>query len=587
MTGYEYVVQILKQEGIEWLSCFPSNPIIDLCATHGIRPVMFRHERGAVMAADGFSRTSHRERFGVVAVQSQAGAENSVGGLAQAGADNVPLLFLVDGNSLNRRTRPNFSAERVYPDVAKSVERVLRVDDLGSVMRRAFHALRSGPPGPAVVELSADVCAQEVPADAMNYRSPRPARPVPAATDVAAAATLLRAAKRPLIWAGGGVLAAGASAELTRLAELLPAPVFCTMPGKSAIDESHPLALGAGSGATTLPARRWLTECDVLLALGTSLTRTFYAQPVPAGAKLIHNSINHEDVNKDEAAEIGLVGDAKLTLQALIAKLEDGAGARAGGGGSGRSGSGGSGGGSGDSGSGSGGGGSAGTVESTWSAGDGGAVERLAAEVAAVRSEWMAEWGPILTSDEQPLGYYRVVHALNEVLDRDASIVTHDAGRPRDCMVPFYRATTPYSYVGWGKTTHLGFGLPLVIGAKLAHPDRFCLNVMGDAAFGMSGLDLETAVRAQIPITTVLLRNRAMATYAQRTDALWQAALAAGVGTTGGDYAALAESLGATGIRVHTAPELHAALERAQQLNAEGTTVLIDVEANVEARKSP
>ena len=578
MTGYEYIVQILKQEGTEWLFCFPSNPIIDLCALHGIRPVMFRHERGAVMAADGFSRTSHRERFGVVAVQSQAGAENSVGGLAQAGADNVPLLFLVDGNPLNRLTRPNFSAERVYPDVAKSVERVLRVDDLGSVMRRAFHALRSGPPGPAVVELSADVCAQEVPADAMNYRSPRPARPVPAATDVAAAAALLRAAERPLIWAGGGVLAAGASAELTRLAELLPAPVFCTMPGKSAIDESHPLALGAGSGATTLPARRWLTECDVLLALGTSLTRTFYAQPVPAGAKLIHNSINHEDINKDEAAQIGLVGDAKLTLQALIAELADGAGSGSGGGGTG--------GGTGSVAS-AGSAGSVGSVGSVGSAGDDSAVERLAAEVAAVRTEWMAKWEPILTSDEQPLGYYRVVHALNEVLDRDASIVTHDAGRPRDCMVPFYRATTPYSYVGWGKTTHLGFGLPLVIGAKLAHPDRFCLNVMGDAAFGMSGLDLETAVRAQIPITTVLLRNRAMATYAQRTDALWQAALAAGVGTVGGDYAALAESLGATGIRVLTVPELHAALERAQRLNADGTTVLIDVESNLEARRSP
>ncbi len=549
MTGFEYIVRILQEEGIEWLACFPSNPIIDHAALRGLRPVMFRHERGAVMAADGYSRTSSRRRFGVVAVQAQAGAENSVGGLAQAAADNVPILFLVAGNPLNRVTRPNFSAARVYPDVAKSVETVLRIDELANVMRRAFHALRSGPPGPVVVEVSEDVCAQEVPPAACNYRSPRPARQAPAAADVAAAAALLRDAKRPAIWAGAGVLAAQASADLVRLAELLPAPVFCTMPGKSAMPETHPLALGAGSRATTLPARRWLTECDVLLAVGASLTRTFYAQPVPPAATLIHNSIDPADVNKDEAAAVGLVGDAGLTLQALIAELQDGA---------------------------------------AGAAANADAVERLAAEVAATRAQWMATWGPILTSDEQPLSYYRVVHALNEVLDADASIVTHDAGAPRDCLVPFYRATVPYSYVGWGKTTHLGFGLPLVIGAKLAHPDKFCLNVMGDGAFGMSGLDLETAVRAQIPITTVLLRNRAMATYAARlADPLWQAALAAGVGTFGGDYAGVAESLGGTGIRVRTAPELHAALEQAQRLNAAGTTVLIDVETNVEARRSP
>ena len=124
----------------------------------------------------------------------------------------------------------------------------------------------------------------------------------------------------------------------------------------------------------------------------------------------------------------------------------------------------------------------------------------------------------MLTDDGEPLNYYRVVHALNEVLDPDASIVTHDAGAPRDCMVPFYRATVPHSYVGWGKTTHLGFGLPLAIGAKVAQPDKFCLNVMGDGAFGMSGLDLETAVRAELPITTVLLNNGAMATYAGARD---------------------------------------------------------------------
>ena len=543
MTGYDYIAQILKSEGVEWLACFPQTPMIEAAAAAGIRPIMFRHERGAVMAADGYSRTSDRRRFGVVAVQPQAGAENALGGLAQAGADNIPVLLLPAGNARDSVTRPNFSATRTFQGVAKQVEPILRRDQIGAVMRRAFHGLRNGAPGPVVVELTQDVCAEEVPPEERTYRSPRAARQVPAAADVAAAVELLRGAEKPLIWAGAGVLAAGASAGLARLAELLAAPVFCTMPGKSALPETHPLCLGAGSGATTLAAHRWLSECDVLLAIGTSLTRSPYGQAVRPKIRVIHNSVNVDDINKDEAAAVALPGDAALTIEALIEEFR------------------------------------------SRPAGED-AVADTAGRVASIREQWLAEWTPALTGDDEPLSYYRVVHALNEVLDPDASMVTHDAGAPRDCMVPFYRATVPHSYVGWGKTTHLGFGLPLMIGAKLAHPDKFCLNVMGDGAFGMSGLDLETAVRTGVPITTVLLNNGAMATYSGSRDMIGPTARAAGVSTMGGNYAALAQSLGAHGIEVRSAAELERALAEAQRLNAAGSTVLIDVHVNVESRRS-
>ena len=181
VNGYDYIAQILKTEGVEWLACFPQHPIIEAVAAVGIRPIAFRHERGAVMAADGYSRTSDGRRFGVVAVQAQAGAENALGGLAQAGADNIPILMLPAGNSLNTLTRPNFQAARTYQGVAKTVEAILRPDQVAPVMRRAFHALRSGAPGPAVVEMTGDVCAQEVPEAVQTYRPPRPARQSPAA----------------------------------------------------------------------------------------------------------------------------------------------------------------------------------------------------------------------------------------------------------------------------------------------------------------------------------------------------------------------------------------------------------------------
>jgi thiamine pyrophosphate-dependent acetolactate synthase large subunit-like protein len=548
MNGIDYIAQILKQEGVEWMSCFPSNPLISAVARVGIRPVAFRHERGAVMAADGYSRISDRRKFGVCAVQAQAGAENAMGGIAQAYADNIPILVFLGGNNLDRLSvKPNFTAARNYQGWVKQVEAIYTPNQVGDVMRRAFHALRNGTPGPVVVELTADVCGQEVPEAARTYKSPKIHRQVPEASAIEEAAAALIGAKRPVIWAGQGVMFSGGTDALRELAELIAAPVFCTMPGKSAFDERHPLALGAGSGTTTGPANEWLTGSDTMLALGTSLTRSPYAQKIKPGKTIIHNTNNADELNKDEAADIGLVGDTNLTIQALIACIKAKTGGR-------------------------------GVGERS----------RIQAEVAAAKAAWMAKWTPALTDDSEPISYYRVIQALNDTLDPENSIVTHDAGAPRDTVVPFYTATTPHSYVGWGKTTHLGFGIPLIIGAKMAQPGKFCMNVMGDGAFGMSGTDIETAARSGAAITTVLLNNSAMATYSGPTQGTIgkEAREEYGVSTMHGDYAKIAEGMGAVGLRVTKAAELGPALRQAQKLNAEGRTVLIDVKANVEDRRS-
>ena len=541
MNGIELIARILRTEGVAEMTCFPNNPLIEEAAKQGIRPIMFRHERGAVMAADGYSRVSDGQRFGVVATQNAAGAENAMGGIAQAFGDNVPILVLPGGYPLaERQVRPNFSAAENYRGIVRSVESIDAPEQVAPAMRRAFHALRSGRGGPVVVELTSDVCAREVPEEARRYDPPAPVRQLPSRGDVEAAVRALLAAERPLIWAGAGVLAAGATEALRELAELLGIPVFTTMEGKSAFDERHPLALGAGSGATTGPAHAWIVESDVVLALGASLTRNHYTQTVPPGKTVIHNTAAVEDLNKDTPCDVALAGDARLVIEALVAE------ARARTDGAGRS-------------------------------------TDAAARLAGAKAAWLADWTPLLHSDEAPLNTYRVIHEINESIDRERSIVTHDAGAPRDSMVPFFTATAPHSYVGWGKTTHLGFGIPLMIGAKLARPDRFCLNFMGDGAFGMSGLDLETSVRAGLPITTVLLNNGGMATY---PGGFPTARTRYGVSHMTGDYAAIAEGLGATGIRVTRPDELAPAIRKAQALNDDGRTVLIDVHSNHESRKS-
>lgn len=172
MNGVAYVAQILKLEGVTQLFCYPSNPLISEVAKIGIRPIAFRHERGAVMAADGYSRCMAGQQFGVVAVQSQAGAENAMGGVAQAFADNVPILVMLGGVSLNQvHVRPNFAAVERYKGWAKQIEMIYDVSHVADVMRRAFSALRNGTPGPVIVELTQDVMAQLVPEAAQTYVS--------------------------------------------------------------------------------------------------------------------------------------------------------------------------------------------------------------------------------------------------------------------------------------------------------------------------------------------------------------------------------------------------------------------------------
>jgi len=439
--------------------------------------------------------------------------------------------------------KPNFSPARTYESVSVSSEVLFQPEQVSAVMRRAFHALRNGRAGPVIVEIPGDVGEMEVDDSIVaSYSPPKRHRFAPASEDIEKAVAILLSAKKPVIWSGMGVLMSGASAELTELAELTEIPVYCTMPGKSGFDQRHPLSLGSGSGATSQEARTWLQESDVLFAVGSSMSKTSYGQPIPDGKVIIHNTETVEDLNKDFSVDCGLVGDAKLTLQMLIDELKAQLGAN------GRKGE-----------------------------------TAVADEIKEIHDKWMSKWADVLSTDEIPISGYRVIGEMVNVLDLENSIVTHDAGAPRDMIMPFYPGTVPHSYVGWGKTTHLGYGIPLMTGVKMACPDKFCINFMGDGAFGMSGLDIETSVRAGAPITTVVLNNGGMATYPGGYPTARES-----FGTTymTGDYAKIAEGMGAVGITVTKPEEVAGALRQAKELNAGGRTVLIDVHANLEDRRS-
>lgn len=543
MNGFDLIAQCLKEEGVDWMGCFPANALIEAAARVGIRPIVFRQERGGINAADGYARQMGGRRVGVFASQSGPGVENSFGAIAQAWGDAVPLLFLPGGAGTGSYDiKPNFSAIQNYSSVSKLAISIDQIGQTTREMRRAFHALKHGRPGPVVVEMHGDVLGREVPDQIAPYKSPKQVKAQPSRTDVKDAVSQLLSANTPVIWAGQGVLYAGASEELQELANLTQVPVITTMQAKSAFPDEHPLALGSANRTAPKAVYQWLGSSDTVLAIGSGLTRTGFGLEIPAGKFLIHSTNNAEDINKDYETDIGLLGDAKLTLSALIEEVKA-------------------------------------------QAGDNGRATdtELQNSIARTKRDWLNEWEPILTSNEQPINPYRVINEINAVVDHEKSVVTHDAGNPRDQIMPFYRSSKPYGYIGWGKTTHLGYGLPLAIGAKIADPSKFCMNFMGDLAFGHTGMEIETAVRANVPITTVIVNNKTMGGYDTKMPVAMKEY---GVGNQSGDYADMAKAMGAVSMRIDDPRELNHALKQAQQENDEGNVVVVEVMTRQDVRFS-
>jgi thiamine pyrophosphate-dependent acetolactate synthase large subunit-like protein len=543
MNGFDLIAQCLKAEGVTWMGCFPANPLIEAVSKIGIRPIVFRQERGAINAVDGYARTMMGKMPGIYASQSGPGVENSFGGIAQAYGEAVPMIYLPLGAGLKAYdVKPNFSAIRNYEHITKEALSIDRPDRVTMQMQRAFHAVKHGRPGPVLVEMHGDVCGREVPEHAMNYQPTKTFKYAPSAGDVKDAVKALLGAKRPVIWAGQGVLYADATEQLRELAELTQIPVITTMEGKSALPDAHPLALGSANRTAPRNVFKWLGESDVVLAVGSGLTRTNFGIDIPDGKTLIHSTVSGEDLNKEYTVDIGLIGDAKLTLEMLIEEVKA-------------------------------------------SIGEAGkdTDQELVTEIAEGKAAWLEEWTPLLTSDEAPINPYRVVNEINNVVDHENTIMTHDAGNPRDQIMPFYHASAPRGYIGWGKTTHLGYGIPLMIGAKIADPSKHCMNFMGDLAFGHTGLDIETAVRAGVPITTVVINNHTMGGYDKSMPTAMERF---GAGNQTGDYADVAKALGAKGIKVEKPEGVAPALKEAQQANKEGEVCLVEIITRQDTRFS-
>ncbi len=540
MRAAAAIAEILKREGVDVLFGYPRNQLLEAAAIADIRTIIVRQERTGLHMADAVSRLTRGRKMGAFCMQQGPGCENAYGGVAQAYGDSVPILVLPAGYPRRLAHVPfNFNSTLQMAGVSKHAEPVTLGAEVPNIMRRAFTQLRNGRPQPVVVEVPYDAFDDEVP-EPLEYTPVMTARSAPDPEAVATVAKVLAQAKRPVIYAGQGVHWANAYRELQEFAELLAIPVCTSLPGKSAFDETHPLALGSGGNAHPKTVPHFLQKADVIFGIGCSFTESPFAIAIPRGKTLIHSTIDPVDLNKTLPTQYALIGDAKLTLQALLEACRRQLSSRR----------------------------------------DASAV---AQEIKAVESEWMKEWLPRLTSDETPFTPYRVLWDLQRTVNVSETIITHDAGSPRDQLMPFWKTRKPLTYIGWGKTTQLGYGLGLAMGAKLVHPEKLCINVWGDAAIGFTGTDFETAVRERLPILSILLNNSSMAIELKVMPQATEKFRATDIS---GDYAAMARAFGGYGERVTSIAEIVPAIRRGIAQTQAGKPALLEFMTSQETRIS-
>jgi len=459
----------LKSEGVPWVSCYPTSPVNNALGEEGVPILMMGEERFAVAVADGFSRVTCGKQIGVCTVMAglnAAGIQMAYGAVAQAWEDSSPLLVIAEGVGPGATRHTHYDIGQAFKSVTKWVGGLDRAELVPDYVRRAFTHLRSGRPGPVLLLVPRDL--GEYDEAEHPYAPVKGWRSGPDPDDVKTAVKVLLAAKDPLLYIGEGVLYSGATDELVKFAELAQLPVLTTLKAKGAFPENHPLSVGVRGSM----AEHFLRKCDVLFSIGASLFPNRFSHTIPDAEKktIVQCTIDTLDINRSYETRCAVIGDARLTLQALGEEL----GKRTGG---------------------------------------GRKNPALLEEIRAARQEFMAKFRPWLESNETPINPYRVLGDLMKVLDPKQSFVTADSGNTRDQTSTVYETHIPRGFLGWGNVSTLGFSLAGAVAAKLAYPSRQCVHVTGDAGVCYMMGNFEAVARYKIGITTLHIYNGGYSGY--------------------------------------------------------------------------
>ena len=507
---------------------------LDALGKSKIRYISTRHEQVAAHAADGYARASGKP--GVLLTHLGPGLTNAATGVANAALDSIPMVVIAGdiptyyyGRHPHQEVNLHQDADQfqIFRPFCKRVYRVDNVNDLPRIVERAFHLCQTGRPGPVLVDVPMDVFSADLDIDAFSKTPPEVAKigldPATAARIVDALAT----SRRPVLYAGGGVLSARATAHLQELAEALEVPVAHTLMGKGCLPHDHPLLLGQSGFWGTPIANEKCRTADLIVAIGTRLAEanssswdprfTFSIPPT----RLIHIDADVAEIGRNYQTELGVVADARLALAALADEARSKRHADRG---------------------------------------------RLREEIARGHKEFANNWSGQRNSDQFPLRPERILDELRRAAPADAFIVT-DVGWNKNGVGQQFPITVPGTFVTPSGLATMGFGPAAALGVKIAQPNRQTISLIGDGGFSANPSVVATAMEAGLHVIWVVMDNSAFGTIAGLEEMHY--------GTTFGctfecdgkpyrvDYAAMARSFGAEGINVEAAADLGPALRKA------------------------
>ncbi len=530
LSGAEIVIEVLKEQGVDTVFGYPGGTILnvyDELYKHSdeIRHILTSHEQGAAHAADGYARSTGKT--GVCFATSGPGATNLVTGIATAYMDSVPIVAVtanVNLPLLGKDTFQEVDIVGITMPITKHGYIVKDVTILADTLRKAFRIARSGRPGPVIVDITKDVTAAKC-----DFRPAKPARGKKAdkpektftEADLIKAAELINKSKKPFLYVGGGAVISGASGEVRELVKKLDAPACDTLMGKGAVDPTDPHYTGMIGMHGTKTSNRGVAECDLLIALGARFSDRVVgnAKRFAEKAKILHIDIDDAEINKNIRTDASVVGDLKEVLKALLPMVDKKNG-----------------------------------------------------------KEWMKHIAEL--KKEFPLSYPKdrltcpyVIERL-DALTKSGAIVSTDVGQHQMWTAQYYRFREPRQFLTSGGLGTMGYGLGACIGAKVANPDRVCVNIAGDGCFRMNMNELATAARNHIPIIEIVIDNHVLGMVRQWQTLFYGKRYSETILEDETDYCKVAEGLGCKAIRVTKKDEVDKAVKDALKSKK---PVLIDV----------
>lgn len=526
MTGAQIVIECLKEQGVDTVFGYPGGTILniydELYKHQGeIRHVLTSHEQGAAHAADGYARSTGK--VGVCLATSGPGATNLVTGIATAQMDSIPVVAITCNVGLPLLGKDSFQevdiAGVVMP-ITKHSFIVKDVTKLAKTIRRAFVIAKSGRPGPVLVDIPKDITANTT---EFKPYVPTPVKPYTAEIrqeDIDCAVEMIKQAKCPFLFVGGGAVASSAWEEVRKLSHNLQIPVTDSLMGKGVFSGEDPYYTGMLGMHGTKASNLGVTKCDLLIAVGARFSDRVIGNPrnFARNAKVIHIDVDAAEINKNILVDCSIVGDAKEILKQLNERLSP-----------------------------------------------------------CQREEWIHYIEQL--KEKYPLKYRQegltgpaIIEELYRQTKGNAIIVT-EVGQHQMWAAQYYKYNMPRTFLSSGGLGTMGYGLGAAIGAKMGNPDKIVINVAGDGCFRMNMNEIATATRNNMPLIQVVVNNQVLGMVRQWQTLFYEGRYSNTVLQDKVDFVKLAEAMGAVGIRVTTKEELPKAIAKAIELN---TTVVLD-----------